>query len=59
VIAVGVVEVVFEPVCLVAPDGAIGGAGRNRAEHVEVELGGTLGELLDAFDTGTKHHATL
>ena len=51
-IAVGVVEVVFEPVCLVAPDGSTGGAGRNRAEHIEVELGGTLGELLDAFEAG-------
>ena len=50
VIAVGVVEVVFEPVCLVAPDGSTGGAGGNRTEHVEVELGGTVGDVLDAFD---------
>ena len=51
-IAVGVVEVVFEPVCLVAPDGPAGGAGGYRSEYVEVELGGVVGELLDAFDAG-------
>ena len=52
VVADGVVEVVFEPVCLVAPDGATGGAGGCRPEDVEVELGGPVGELEDAVDAG-------
>ena len=52
VVAAGVVEVVFEPVCLVTPDGAAGGAGGYRPEHIEVELGGPVGELKDAFDAG-------
>ena len=52
VVAVGVVEVVFEPVGLVAPDGSPGGPGGGRSEDVEVELGGMVGELLDAVDAG-------
>ena len=46
------VEVVFEPACLVTPDGPAGGAGGYRPEDVEVELGGPVGELQDAFDAG-------
>ena len=52
VVADGVVEVVFESACLVAPDGATGGAGGCRSENFEVELGGPVGELEYALDAG-------
>ena len=52
VIGGGVVEVAFEPVRLVAPDGPAGGPSWDRSEHVEVELGGAVGESQDAVDSG-------
>ena len=52
VIADGLVEVAFEPVCLVAPHGPTGGACGYGAEDVEVELGGMVGESLHAVGTG-------
>ena len=44
VVAIGVVEVAFESVCLVAPDGPTGGPCGYGAEYVEVQRGGMVGE---------------
>ena len=52
VVSGGVVEVAFEPVGLVAPDGPTGGPGGDRSEYVEVELGGMVGESQHAVDAG-------
>ncbi len=52
VVVGGVVEVAFESVCLVAPDGPAGGPRRDRSEYVEVELGGMVGESQHAVGTG-------
>ena len=48
----GGVEVAFESVCLVAPDGPAGGPGGYRSEHIEVQLGGVVGESVHAVGTG-------
>jgi hypothetical protein len=52
VVAVGMVEVVFEPACLVTPDGAACGTDGYWPEDIEVELGGPAGEMKDAVDAG-------
>ena len=52
VVAVGMVEMVFEPACLVTPDGAACGTDGYRPEDIEVGLGGLAGELKDAVDAG-------
>ncbi len=44
VVAGGVVEVAFESVGLVAPDGPAGGPRGNGSEDIEVELGGMVGK---------------
>ena len=51
------IEVVFEAVCLVAPDGPTGRAGGGGPENFEVELGRAVGELEDTFGAGEMERA--
>ena len=51
-VVAGVVEVAFESVCLVAPDGPTCGPCGYWSEYVEVRLGGMVGESLYAVGTG-------